>query len=374
MDTKEIIETQELSNLIDLQLLSSKFKLDFQVISNEIKQDKYIQILDFINENYITSKDDSIYKLNYSNSLFSFFANKSIIIEFYPQKSNKVVGYIIGKLCNLQINNEVIKSMEVNFLCLIPQLRNLGVSLYMKNILANESIKKFNVPIAHYTSSHGINYPSFCEKSFYHRVLNVPILKEINWFYEKNTSIQKYQKIYNTFNTQDLNINHFSIHYINNLHTTQTDINLLYTKYISYCQKQFDIYDKISFETFKSSFYNKAFHHFIIKNKESQDLQAYVCYFELNTIYTVSNTICKTGYQYFYFFNNQDTILNSCFIELLHEYIFSNQLFDLINYTQSSSFDTDYSKLVSSTSQLNYFLFNKKINKIPPCKNGLMTI
>jgi hypothetical protein len=375
MDSKKLITSQDLSNLIDLQLSSSKFKLDFKVLETELEMNKYHQILDFINENYIASKDDNnVYKLNYSISLFSFFAKDSVIIEFYPQKSNKVIGYIIGKLCNLEINSELTKSMEVNFLCLIPQLRKLGVSLFMKNVLANESIKKYNVPIAHYTSSHHINYPTFCEKSFYHRILNVPILKNINWLHDKNVSIQKYQKLYNTFGIPDLIQTRFSIHYINNSQKTQIDIHLLYSKYISYCQKQFDIYDKIEENTFKSTFYNKAFHHFIIENKSTQELEAYICYFELNTLYTITNTICKTGYQYFYFFNNEDITLNSYFIELLHQYILSNNLFVLVNYTESKDFDTTLVKLVKGSSQLKYFLFNKKINTIKPYNNGLVTI
>jgi hypothetical protein len=384
MDSKNLITSQNLSNLIDFQLSSSKLKLDFKVIEPESENFKYNKILDFINENYITSNGDgNLYKLNYSISLFSFFAKNSIIIEFYPKNKDKVVGYIIGKLCNLEIYNQLTKSMEVNFLCLIPQLRNLGLSLFMKNVLANECIKRYNVSIAHYTSSHDINYPIFSSKSFYHRILNIMVLKNINWLYDKNVSIKKYEKLYNTFEISDSIQTDYSILYINDLtdQNFKLDIHSLYSKYISYCQKQFDIYDKIEENTFKSTFYNKAFHHFIILNKTTQELEAYLCYFELNTIYTVTNTICKTGYQYFYFFKNNDISLNSSFIELnssfvelLHQYILSNNLFDLVNYTESKNFNIQLIKLVKGSSQLKYFLFNKKINTIKPSNNGLVTI
>lgn len=365
---------------MDNLLLSKQFNfnLDYKIIK-KVSTNTIQQIKVFFNQHYITSSKDH-YKLFYSIDLFSFYIQNSVIIEFYPKNKSKVIGYIIGKKCNLAINKDdthrTLQSIEVNFLCLIPQLRNIGISNYMKQILAKECSTSFNINKAHFTSSHNINMPFFCEKKFYHRVFNIKVLKDINWFLDYTDDDElKYKQFFNTFNITNEFKEQFYINYYSNLEYDEKSlelINTLYPLYISYCEKQFEIYEKIDINTFKSSFFNKAFHHFVIKKKSDSNIYAYVSLFQLDTLYTLKDIKCKSGYYYYMFFN--DNISKSNALEFVHEYIFNNGLFDLVNFSDIFDFDMSLIKTVSGSSQLKYYSLNNNISTIVPSRNGLVTI
>jgi hypothetical protein len=375
----------DLYNKINNELLNSNVQLDFKVLNynSSISPEYQHQILSFINNYYISSKEKGTYKLVYSIDLFSFYLKGALCIEFYPKgRQDTIIGYIIGKPCILRtagnINNnnnshKELKSLEVNFLCLIPQLRNFGVSNYMKKILAKECLKKYNICIAHFTSSHNINLHYFCEKEFYHRVFNINLLKQINWFSNSDDlNIKEYQQFHNSFNTSSQK---FYINYLSNLHyidkNTAELIKILYNQYLSYCEKQFEIYDKIDLNTFIDSFKNKAFHHFIVKN-ENNEISAYISFFNLNIFHSISKKTCKTGYYYYFFFKEPES--NPDVLEFVHQYIYSHSLFDLITFSDVFDFDMRLIKALKSSSKLKYYLLNHIFLNIKPNKNGLITI
>lgn len=367
----QILTNSELLDKINQEIDSSRYQLDYKVYNNVdlTNSNKLDSIQAFINKNYITSTD-SAFKLVYSTELLKFCLHNSLLIEFSPKnKQDTVIGYIVGKKVDLRIKDKSLPCLEVNFLCLMPKLRSLGVSSYMINVLTRECVDRYNIGIAHYTIGTRINSPHFGEKQFYHRLLNIDNLNNAG-FYASNEDLNLHKRICNTFNYKyNYNTKH-SITYINNDDSNIELITHLYAKYLEYCEETYDIYEEIDFNTFKSSFSNKEFHHFIIKDKSTDKIKSYVCLFTLDTLNNDRNISYKCGYYYYMWFESKPQ--NS--LEYIHEYIFKNNIVDIISFSDIFSFDVSGIKAIRGSSQLRYYLFNMGSQIIENKRNGLITI
>lgn len=355
----------------DIDKMSSKINLDYKIINwNDSTNYKKQNILDFINNNYITSNNNN-YKLIYTIDLLDFYCNNAIIIEFHAKNNDRVIGYIIGKKENIQINKDIIKYidiLEVNFLCIYIKLRNIGISSYMIAILSKISISLYNIPVAHYTICTDIKSPYFCIKDFYYRPINIDKLYNVNFFNMK-VNIETHKKTYNTFHH---NNNIFTIKCINgnslNEHKHPKLIDTLYLLYKDYTFKSYIICENIDINTFKKSFFNNAFTHFIIYKNDK--IISYISMFKLDTLYN-NKTTYSSGFLYYMFFLD-NSIIES--FNLISEYIYIHKLFDLITF--SDIFNIDYSKIkcLQGSGLLKYYLFNISSCNIEPYKNGLITI
>ncbi len=157
-----IISCDVLYNKVIKELENSKFKLRYNVLySKDISRDKMLEILEFININYIGCYDSDLYKFIYTIDLFEFFCKNAMILEFYPELGDKVVGYIIGKPSKVYLCGNIINTSESNFLCLVPELRNLGLGPFIINALTKELVYNWSITTSHYTISDKINSTFF---------------------------------------------------------------------------------------------------------------------------------------------------------------------------------------------------------------------
>jgi hypothetical protein len=356
-----ILPIPELLQKITTDISLSKIQLDYSIIT-DLNDDKMNSIISFINDHY---SNDGL-SLRYSTNLFSYYSKNAIIIEFYPKHKSNVIGYVVGSKITLNIFNMIYDSVGVNFLCLVPALRNMGVSSYMINVLTKEIINHFpTIVMAHYTISTKISSPCFGKKNFYHRILNVPKLCEAGFTDEQDTS--KLQSIYNVF--------HYDCKYRRNYRILYNPSNMtiimeLYTKYNNYAKTNYDIYERISLEEFEKTFHNKAFHHFVVYKNDAMD--SYVCMFELE-VYNMNNRKgYKTGFFYYMFFGGEENIANT--LEFIHEYVYKNDILDLTTYTDIFKIHHKKLKCVEGSGSLNYYLYNVNCCKIPNYRNGLITV
>lgn len=367
-ETRNILSSEQLLEKVNKEIEINRFQLDYKVFSHtELTDEKCYSILDFINKNYVTSTDDS-FKLIYTLELFKFYIHGALVLEFYPKnKHDTVVGYIVGKKSNLMVKNTEINTSEVNFLCVIPRLRSLGLSSYMINVITREIVVNYDINTAHYTISAKIKSPHFGDKSFYHRLINPSQLIKTQFISEE------FDDVLNTSNVFNVSKNFVSTHTITYLHNQEIDeslLSVLYDRYMTYCQKTYHIYEDISLDEFRRTFYNSAFHHFIIYKNEN--IVSYVCLFRLDAHNTETKESQKSGYYYYMFFE-EDIYLKNV-LEFINKFIYDNQIFDVITF--SDIFDIDYKllKCIKGSGGLRYYLYNMICNPIENNKNGLITI
>jgi hypothetical protein len=396
--TNNIISIDDLFERSKFEIENSKIQLDYDIIINPDEKLRQ-HFLNFINKNYISV--NSNLTLIYSQNLLNYFISKdSLCIPFYPKGSkdkfidknqlyNKMIGLIIGKRQNLHIKNMIdnkvffksYNSIDVDFLCIKPQLRNLHVSSYMINVITNKCITEYNKEVfcSTYTTNIQLKVNSFCKKSYYNRPLQIDNLLKSEIIFEKDDL-----KNYNKFDYPIYFLNDIYLEYCNTLESkfergnlfTKNDVDTIYNYLKKYNESNFDIFEYKSKDDIYELLKNTAFHKFIIRDNKN-NIKDFICLYYLETKNLKTNTICKSGYMYSVFFSNNDMLYKSYILELISEYCYNNNIFDMILTMDTfilSEDNLDKYKLIKTYPNLYYYIYNIEIPNILPFKNSLVTI
>jgi N-myristoyl transferase len=362
----ELSSRQELIRQVDESISASKFLLDYNVVNLE-DVNVQTQMCEFVNKNYITSSSDIT--LHYSQGLFNYFCGQNNVAIAFYSKHKTMVGFIVGcKRCIVTRAQESgwrdHDSIEVNFLCLVEQLRSLHVSSHMISILSRECLKRFDtVNSAIYTIGKNINSPFFSAKTYYHRSLNT------------------YKMVKTHLLSPDERHTRRMFHY------KQPDIQVVHLKNINentlmYIKEKIEEYETTHYDIFyrksyAEMFHNECFNCFTIMSRDG-DITDCVLMYRLDTASTQDiNTFCKGGYLYSYFFS-KDTISHKFnVLESIANYCKQHDIFDMITIMDPFGLtDKEYldGKYIRGTGYLNYYYYNMNIYSIRPDKNGLVTI
>ena len=133
-------------------------------------------------------------------------------------------------------------------------------------------------------------------------------------------------------------------------------------------QCKYQIYENKTFDDIKKLFYSESFHHFIFY--ENDQIKNYICINSLNIVNVLNKISYINGNIYMAFYENNPDVL----IEYLSEFVYLNNLFDVITWSDFFDVEDSCCKFVKGTGLLKYYLFNTKINKILNKFNGLITL
>lgn len=403
--SKQILPIDKLFDITKSEIEKNKIQLDYDVIINpddNIKQ----HLLNFINNNYMHKNTE--FTLIYTKDLLNYFiSNNTLCIVFYPKgtKSNlntlncisdKIIGIIIGKPQILNIRHiikdenytKLYNSIDVDFLCIKQQLRNLHVSSYMINVLTNKCITEYDKKIccATYTTNRLLNVKPFCTSTYYNRPLQIDNLLKCELLIDDNLNTKK---IYNTFEYSSDFLLNKNLIYFNTLQNNFYDgINTIDSHQISneiydllqkYNKSQYDIYAYKSKNDISYLLKNPAFHKFIIKDN-TNTITDFICLYNLETKNLKSNYTCQNGYIYTLFLSKTDNLYKSNILELISEYCYQHKIFDMIimlnifDHTKDTNTDYLKHKLIKTYPNLYYYIYNIEIPTISPFRNGLITI
>lgn len=345
-----ILERDEILDVIegDIRKLNEKIKLKYKIVN--FQNDEQNEILEFINENYKTSNTNLM--LQYSKELIEYFIGKEhVIIKFYTA-SDKLVGVIVGALKKIWVDGKVVYCIEVDFLCLVSQLRNIHVSSYMISILSRECIFKYDVGLAFFTVGKDISNNKFCTKNYYHKVLNSDIMKEVGLLYES----------YNVKNSMTKN---------NNIRIVKTETKEITRKLDEYNKRQYKIFEIKDEDDVERMVENKCIYTF-----ETDDGDNMITIYQLDTLNTSNNKKCRNGYIYCCYFKNNDKEYINDIIDKVCKYCYKEDIFDMITIVDFKSDDKEfeYKGFIQGTGSLNYYMYNAEIFKMNPKDNGLVTI
>lgn len=365
-----VLDEVSLKTMIGKEIDDHKIKLDYK-IQNYNQSFDNSELLDFINKNYVSLFN---YFLYYTEELFNQWLqpckNDYMIIKFYPKNNTQLVGLIIGKRIKLYIKGIELYTLEVNFLCLIPKLRNMNIAPLMINILTKECLVNFeNVRTAFYSIHKRLQVPHFCNVNFYHIPINYALLTEMKLIDKLK------EKMY--FNNFLINKNkETDTIYLNSCSLDDDSIKNLYAKIYDYNKRNYDVYKIISLDEFANGFKNNKLHHFFIYNENSEIIN-YLCFFALDTIrYENSITqICKNGYYYYGFYKETSLeYIETSFIKVLDK-IHRKKIFDMITvYNNQKLHNSNKIDIREGNGKLNYYLYNYKTCLVDTEKFGFITI
>jgi hypothetical protein len=344
----ELINTQEevfenVSNLIE----SSKFKFDYKIVD-----ETYLDIIvDFINKNYSTRNSE--FSLIYTPELIKYYLIDSLPMLFYAK--DKLVALIIGKDINLMSFNKNIETLEGNFMCIIPQLRNLHLPRIIIAYLVREGIKRNSV--GYYTTSYKINNDSMCIKNFKHRPINYNQLLKLDVLDNDNY----YKKIYNKFIYPD-NFKQFKI----NKTINDNQIEEITNKINLYQKDHFDVYELISTDMIKKINNTDSIVKFIISNNNNINIEAFISFYRLDILNKTLNKPIRILHLYHYFCNGNI----ADYLEYIGEYMKNNNICDMFRTT----LNINSKQYFESGGELYYHLWNVKPFTIEETKVNLIII
>jgi len=383
-----IVSADTLLENSDNEIKMSKIQLDYDVVLNP-DDDCKNNLLKFINDNY--GDDNSNLVLQYSKNLLDYFINPdSLCIVFYSKekKYDKMIGLIVAKKHNLVIRDDVLEfktynCIDIDFLCLIKQLRNLHVSSYMINVVTKECMLQYDkqVPCAVYTVNKRLKVDNFCKKTYYHRPLQIEnlLLTDMldvndndNLNFEQTTKLLK--KLYNTFSYNKDFFKNYNLEYYTT--SNNLDHNLIHDNLLNYNKVNHDIYEYKSRSDIEKMLSNPVFHKFIIKNKTG-DIVDFVCLYNLDTYNIKTKTSSRNGHFYSMFLHDNSSTYMSYVLEIISEYCYKNNVFDLLtimNVLNVKPEEYKFYKLLRGSASLYYYVYNIEIPFIQSHKNGLVTI
>lgn len=386
--SNQILSNEHLLEKINNELENNKIQLEYSIIINPSSEERDI-MLNFINKNY-RSKNENL-TLNYSKELLDYYIREdTLCILFYPKKldkehliiGDKLIGLIMGQKNNVYVRDFMCfknySCIDVDFLCLKEQFRNMHVSSYMINIITKVCIERNNIGTAIYTVNKKLRVTNFSKKTYYHRPINVLNLLSTEILNSNDNSLDSvtlFQKLYNSFSYSKNFINKVKLEYI--LETDNIEyIQEIHDKLLIYCRDKYDIYDYKSVNDIIKIFKNKAFHKFIIRDANNKIID-FICLYNLETKNVEKNILSRNGHLYCMFISNDELYYTSYILELISEYIYKNDIFDLITVMDIFDInDEDYSKLklLKGSADLYYYFYNVNLSPIDKYRNGLVTI
>jgi len=375
-ESNQILSKDKLIEQVEKTIRSCKYKLDYK-LNDPVNTPEII--CDFINKYYVVS-EDSQYGLVYTPDILKYYMENALTICFYSTlknnniTDNKIIGVIIGKKESIMVGRKLLDCVEVNFLSLHKNIRNLNLAPLMISILTREVVKNYSICIAHYTICQKIKCDHYCLKYQYHRMINIDKLFEYKFIRDENPlNIDLYKEKYLEFiyGIKNLNIVYYNSK-ISDKKLSDDLINFLYQNTLNYNKLENYIWEHKTFEQFAMLFKQNFFHHFFFIDESGTELKFrnYMCVYELDNKNFNNNITYTNGYIYLGFY--QDNIGE--LIEYLSCYSYKNKLFDMITWTDFFKIDYPNLKAIRGDTPLKYYLFNSNISRIPSLFNGMVTI
>ena len=155
-------------------------------------------VYQFLKDNYVED-DEGMFRFHYQKEMIQW----ALLIPGYFKdwhigvrvtKNKKIVGFISGTPGELVIHGKKMKVCEINFLCVIAQMRGDRLaSVLIKEITRKVNLK--NIWQAVYTAGPKIPKP-VSETRYYHRILDLKKLSAVGFTYiRKNLSLASQLKL-----------------------------------------------------------------------------------------------------------------------------------------------------------------------------------
>lgn len=364
-----ILDKSSLIKKISEELQATKISLVSEVLDINVNR---TTILQFINENY--EYDNVPYKLQYTEELFAYFCGSEYVALGFYHKTT-MVGFMVGSVKNMVARNmpNEFQTVEVNFLCLVKQLRNLHVSSFMVNVMSKECLTRFEkVNSSFYTVGKKLNTSNFSNKQYYHRPVDISKMLEAgllaSWY-----DVPVYRRVWADFNYNYTLKLRKTLYRIRNEYEGQDE---LVEKLYEYYMQNYDIFDVKSKYDISEMLKSECFQCFLTKDKWG-NVCDFVSFYTLDTLSVKSKTVCTGAYFYCGFFESDDLRSKFDILELIGEYFSEHdQVHMMIIMDLFGLAPTEYMsrKYIMGSADINYYFYNLRTNVVLSQKNGLVTI
>jgi len=292
------------------------------------------------------------FKGNYSPELLEWLYNKSeyIGISLIVKKTGLVVGFIIGKVVNMQVNKNKLELIETNFLCVHPKIRTKGVV----SMLIQELRRQFNLKNYFCGLFVDIEYlpTPICSITRYNRAINVDNLIETEYMKldsninadEVKKALRLPEKISSNFKKME-----------------ESHLEQVYELFNEYMDK-YSFHPIFTLEEFEHIFLNNKFVTTYVYEDTYGFVLDFISYYNTEATVFKNNKIIKKGTLFYY------TCINETQYKLIQDIlnVAKNNGIDVFNAMEIMENQYTLRELgfEEGSSNLHYYLYNWKVRPL----------
>lgn len=333
---QETLETNSNTNLPDI--------CEFEMI--DIETDAVEKVLNLLSENYKTNNFKIIYTKEFLNWSMS---RDKLCLGIQIKDTKKLFGVILGSVSCYQTNNNLIRTIEINYACLHKKMRTKGFFPKLVEQFVKETIKKYNGEIntCFYTTPRETKN-AFVKSKTYCRPINFKKLYDEKFVtVSSNENIKELTKYYKVKHNLD---NSFS-----KLH--RGDIGTLHELYKVYSEK-YNFHPVHTIDEF-TRLYLYGIENDILKVyviKEDEKIVDFISFYLLKYQMNNSTVMINSGNLFYYTSNvtniytiirNTLTIAASCGVDI----------FNASNVMENEQILTDFKFSETDKENDNYYCF-----------------
>ncbi len=269
---------------------------DFMWAEVNLADDKQIvEVVSFLNKHYCQDVNNA-FRVNmtveFMQWVFKNTHDKSYCLSMRVKKSNLMVGFISAYPTTVQLGRNIVKTAEVNFLCIHKKIRDKNVAPMLIKQLIHECSKK-NYKHAYFTSDKLFAEPFFkCQ--YYHRALNINLLIETGFMnLKQDNKLNDVEKIL-SLPTETVNNNKIF------QPLQEEDINASYDVLMTYFKK-YSFYPLFDKEEFKKVFFgNKIVTTYVLKDADHNIVLDVISYYHSRLASLKTGKIINQAHLYYY--------------------------------------------------------------------------
>ncbi|AYV78241.1 MAG: N-myristoyltransferase [Edafosvirus sp.] len=341
--------------------ISDNYRWEVLDLNNEDDLDK---ITKFIQKNYIEN-ESSKFRLFYTKEFIKWaISNQSYCLGASVIANGRLGGFISARITNLQVNDNIIKAGEVNFLCVHPELRAKGMApLLIKEL--NRRLNLQNIYQGYYTAERYVPKP-FASMKYLHRPLNYKKLLDLEFIAE-----DKKAKIKNILTFYAVN-DKMESKFVKMEREHMVDAHKILTEYM----EKYNFHHIYTYEEFEHCFQNSDImkSYVVIEDNKVVD---FASYYKLQSLVIDENLKQKHKFinaAYLYMYTSQQTTSFSIIKNLLIAAKLEGlDVFNATNIMENENILHEL-KFQEGTGVLHHYLYNWKCADMKPSQICAITL
>lgn len=308
-------------------------------------QDQLKKVSSFLDKFFMIDSSNN-FKCNYSPELLEWLYKNSeyIGLSLTVKKTGLVVGFIIGKVINMQVNRNKLNLVETNFLCVHPKLRTKN----MVPMLINELKRQFNLKNYFNGLFVDIEYlptPISTIKRF-NRAINIDNLIETEYMkLDQSVTVDEVKKALRLPDKKSTSLKKME----------KKHLEQVYELFNEYMEK-YNFHPIFTLDEFKHMFLNNKFVTSYVYEDTDGYVLDFVSYYNTESTVFKTNKIIKKGTLFYY------TCLNETQYKLIQDILIvaKNNGIDVFNAMEIMENQYTLKELgfEENSANLHYYLYN----------------
>eukprot|EP00917_Polyrhabdina_sp_WS-2016_P000095 GHVP01000141.1.p1 GENE.GHVP01000141.1~~GHVP01000141.1.p1 ORF type:complete len:375 (+),score=55.59 GHVP01000141.1:217-1341(+) len=313
--------------------------------------EQLVELGDFLSKNYVEDKEGE-FRFNYRISFLRWlFKGPNMNGDFLVciRKAGRIYGFIAAMPTIVKIKDKVIKTVEIDFLCVSILERKNGLApRLIKEV--NRRVNKTGIGQGIYTISLHLSKPFTCAR-YFHKMINIPKLVSLEF-----TSIPNNITLEQYCNMKKLDKRVLKRNFRETNHGDKEVIMQL----LNDAESKWDVQRIFSESELEYLFCTQG----EVKTIISEEQDVFVSFFVIPTAKTSTDEQLVGGYLHYYASKSEDALLEGIQASVVEAERIGVDVFNALSIADCREF-MEKLDFIPGSGVLNYYIYNWKVSEIP---------